>query len=569
MKFRLLFCSFLLLTCFSVSIAFARNNDPGAGPRVDSPLSQQQVTHLALLGQVWGYLKYYHPIVARGKLDMDAELFKMIPAAKTAASDEAFSTLLLNWIDGLGKVNDCGKCTADIPAGLMTENIDVIWMKDAHFSAALQDKLHYLLVNRNTEAGYYAKFDKGILSFGGDKVYQGQDRLYEDENFRLLALFRYWNIIQYFSPYKYVAGRNWNEVLYEFVPKVSGATNAIAYHKAMKELVTNLHDTHANYYVTQFFEDYQLRLPVMTSLINHELVVTYNHDDSLAALSGLKKGDVIEKVNGRSVQELIRERTWLMVGSNEAAVLRNMGYQNVLSGGPERVANLVIRRGNQHLDLPVKRYLYSEMHLTQMDSTYAKILPGNIGYINLAVLKQTQVDSAMQQLKNTSAIVIDDRAYPNSTVALLAKYLLKEETPAVWFTSPNTAYPGAFAFTKEPSKYGPSKKDKNHFLYTGKIAILVNATTQSHGEWSAMVLQAVPGSITLGSQTAGADGNVSRINFPDGHVSLLTGLGVYYPDKSPTQRVGVKVDKVVNPTAAGIAAGRDEVLEAAVKAVGG
>lgn len=559
----------LLFACCCFLPVFARPYIPAPVHSKDSTLSRQQVSQLALLGQVWGFLKYYHPEVAKGKLDWDAELFKMIPAVKNAANDEAFSNLLLQWINGLGKVNGCRNCTADVPEGAMTDNIDLAWMKDAHFSAALQEQLHYVLVNRYTDKGYYAKYEKGTLSFAGERVYQAQAGSYEDENFRLLGLFRYWNIIQYFSPNKYVIGRNWNEVLYEYVPKLSGATDATSYHRAIKELVNNVHDTHANYYVSQFYENYQLHLPVMTFLIGEELVVTYNHDDSLAAISGLKKGDVIEKVGGRPVKELIRERDWLVVGSNEAARRRNMCYLNLLSGGPERVAQLVIRRGDQHLDLSVKRYLYKEMHLTLMDSTYCKILPGNIGYINLAVLKQTQVDSAMQQLKNTSAIVFDDRTYPNSTVDLLAKYLHEEEVPAVWFAYPYMEYPGAFMLSKEPSKYGPSKKDKQHFLYKGKVAILVNSVTQSHGEWSAMVLQTTPGCITVGSQTAGADGNVSRINFPDGHISLLTGLGVYYPDKSPTQRVGVKVDKVVIPTPAGIAAGRDEVLEAAVKEVSG
>jgi C-terminal processing protease CtpA/Prc len=566
MKFKPLRVALPFFCCFLFWNSFARQTDRPAQAPVPV-LIAQQATHLALLGQVWGFLKYYHPEVAKGKFDWDAELFKILPAVKSTTSDEAFSSLLLHWIDGLGKAKDCRKCSAGVPEGLMTDNIDLAWMRDTHFSAALQEQLYHVLVNRNTESGYYAKFSKGTLSFAGDSVYHGQAGLYVDENFRLLALFRYWNIIQYFSPNKHVIGRNWNEVLYEYVPRLSGATDTTIFHRTMKELVHKVHDTHAQYYVSQFYENYQLRLPVMTFLIRGELVVTYNHDDSLAALSGLKKGDVIEKVDGHPVKELIKERAWLVNGSNEAAELRNMSYLNVIAGGPERVASLVVRRGDQRLDLSVKRYLYSEMHLTKMDSTYCKILPGNIGYINLAVLKQEQVDSAMQRLKNTSAIIFDDRTYPNGTASLLAKYLY-EERPAVWFTYPNTEYPGAFEWAKEPSSYGQSKKDKKHFLYTGKVAILVDVIAQSHGEWSAMVLQATPGSITVGSQTAGADGNVSRINFPDGHMSLLTGLGVYYPDKSPTQRVGVKVDKVVIPTPAGIAAGRDEVLEAAMREIG-
>ena len=49
---------------------------------------------------------------------------------------------------------------------------------------------------------------------------------------------------------------------------------------------------------------------------------------------------------------------------------------------------------------------------------------------------------------------------------------------------------------------------------------------------------------------------------------MISGLGVFYPDHRPTQRVGIVPDVVVRPTIEGIAAGRDEVLEAAVGVIG-
>jgi C-terminal processing protease CtpA/Prc len=39
---------------------------------------------------------------------------------------------------------------------------------------------------------------------------------------------------------------------------------------------------------------------------------------------------------------------------------------------------------------------------------------------------------------------------------------------------------------------------------------------------------------------------------------------VFYPDNHPTQRVGIRPDIEVHPTLAGIRAGRDEALEAAI-----
>ena len=48
---------------------------------------------------------------------------------------------------------------------------------------------------------------------------------------------------------------------------------------------------------------------------------------------------------------------------------------------------------------------------------------------------------------------------------------------------------------------------------------------------------------------------------------MISGIGVFYPDKTPTQQVGIIPNIEVRPTIEGIRAGRDEVLEAALRQV--
>ena len=45
---------------------------------------------------------------------------------------------------------------------------------------------------------------------------------------------------------------------------------------------------------------------------------------------------------------------------------------------------------------------------------------------------------------------------------------------------------------------------------------------------------------------------------------MISGIGIFYPDGKPTQRIGIIPDLEIKPTIAGIRAGRDEVLEAAI-----
>jgi C-terminal processing protease CtpA/Prc len=56
--------------------------------------------------------------------------------------------------------------------------------------------------------------------------------------------------------------------------------------------------------------------------------------------------------------------------------------------------------------------------------------------------------------------------------------------------------------------------------YSGKVVILVDETSMSQAEYTAMALGSVPGAIVVGSTTSGADGNVS--SFPLPGTSALT-----------------------------------------------
>jgi hypothetical protein len=50
-------------------------------------------------------------------------------------------------------------------------------------------------------------------------------------------------------------------------------------------------------------------------------------------------------------------------------------------------------------------------------------------------------------------------------------------------------------------------------------------------------------------------------------VTMISGIGVFYPDKQPTQRVGIVPNIEVKPTIAGIRDNRDEVLEEALRQI--
>src|ERR1700722_12084791 len=94
--------------------------------------SQNHLTEnqkLASLCKIWGFLKYYHPKVAKGRMNWDQALIDKIPLVKTASNAKDLNRIYDDWINSLGKVKHCRKCKNDI-ADSLKYNLDLHWIDD-------------------------------------------------------------------------------------------------------------------------------------------------------------------------------------------------------------------------------------------------------------------------------------------------------------------------------------------------------------------------------------------------------------------------------------------------------
>lgn len=157
---------------------------------------------------------------------------------------------------------------------------------------------------------------------------------------------------------------------------------------------------------------------------------------------------------------------------------------------------------------------------------------------------------------------MDVRNYPRGTMYQFAQFFNPDARPFVKFTTVASTYPGQVVWSP-PLMAGRPGGNEGH--YRGRVAILVDERTQSHAEFSVMAWRTAPQNKVIGSQTAGADGNITPLSLPGGVSTLFTGLGVYYPEGTATQRIGIVPDIEIRPTLAGLRAGRDEVLERALE----
>ncbi|MGB8953330.1 MAG: S41 family peptidase [Candidatus Aminicenantales bacterium] len=516
-----------------------------------------EVTRLAALAKVWGFLKYYHNKVAEGKINWDQVLAECIPRVKQANDKDAFNHEILMMIRAAGSQEQIQSETID------NDEVDFSWMDDASLFYPLTSALlKYIRENHKPADNYYVQKQSGA----GNTVYTNEKHIvhYPSVEYRLLALFRYWNIIYYFFPYKDVMDQDWSQVLDEFIPKVMAPEGLSQdYHLAIREMTARINDGHSFTYSNALSGFWGTNYPPFQARWIEEKTVVVKTYPVLLQGADLQVGDIITHVNGQSVEVLRQERRKYVQASNESVLQYNLCSYLFRSNRTEIVLRL--DRGSSQAEAKIPCYTWSVVNdeeTRSLPNVSYSILPGNIGYVHMGLLQYNDVANAMNLLQNTRAIVFDIRNYPNSTLYLLSEYLNPQPTDFYCAKKPDLSYPGRFYFTVG-TKAGPSADNPDY--YKGRVVILVNEMTISHAEFTTMALETAPAATVIGSQTAGADGNVSSVILPGNITTSFSGIGIFYPDRRPTQRIGIVPDIVVRPTVAGICAGRDEELERALE----
>ncbi|MFD2942648.1 S41 family peptidase [Flavobacterium notoginsengisoli] len=508
--------------------------------------------------KVWGFLKYYHPKVANGEINWDNQLLEKLPKIEKAQTKEEFSLILENWIDDLGPVKEIAPIAVSKEVKYFDKNFNLSWFNNKLFSKKLSKKLKFVEENR-------FQTDEEIGP-GYNPLKNGNyfDLKFDNQNSRILWFFMYWNLVEYYFPYKYLMDQKWDLTLENAIPLLIKAQNEEDFFNVMTKVAAKLDDSHVEFvpYKSGFFDENRRFFPARGKIIDNKIVVTQILADSLAQADDIKVGDVITKVNDKTIAALIAENRDLCAASNEA-VLLNKVVRRILNGYSDNV-NVEFLKDGKYTTKAMRWFNYHDSHRNefkkgaQKKKEKFKLLENNIGYVDMGIIKSANIPAMIEKLKQTKAIVFDMRNYPNGTYYDIANFLNAHEEKFAIYTYPDFSYPGRFKWT-EGSTCGAENKDH----YKGKVIVLLNEESLSQAEWTAMCFQTASNTTIIGSQTAGADGNVTELDFKTFH-TRYTGIGVYYPDGRETQRIGIVPDIEVKPTIKGIQEGKDEVLDRAL-----
>lgn len=527
-------------------------------------VSQENVETLYWLGKIWGFLKCYHPSVAKGNYNWDNELFRMMPKALQCKTTVERNALLSLWIRELGGFNN-GK-NKKVDSAQVNSFIDLTWLNDTlQLGNKLSEQLNEIKNVKRPDESYYIDLSRysGEVEFKNERTYEKLN--YPDVGYQLLCLFRYWNAIEYYYPYKNLLDEKWNDVLKAYIPRFMTASNELKYKQTVLSLLTHVDDPNANIMapnpiVSEFKGNNKAAIDV--SFVGDKAVVTAFPAKPDISKINLKLGDVILSIDGKSTDDVVLEKTTYTSAANKIGLLRNISFDLLRTN--DTLMHIKYMRENTIDSTVVKCYsreMLFKLKTQQKHDTCFKQLANGILYIDGRTLRTEFIEKIMPTIFKSKGVVIDLRGFPTENfVNALGDYLLPESKPYTINSKTSIQSPGLFT-------YGEKKTvgSENHVYYRGKVAILVNEQTQGISEFHAMAFRLAPKSVIIGSTTMGANGNLSEIKLPGAVRTMISTTGAYYPDGKQLQRIGVVPDLIVSPTIKGIVEQKDEQFEKAIE----
>lgn len=379
---------------------------------------------------------------------------------------------------------------------------------------------------------------EGFRADGGDRIT------------RLAAIVLLGARVAHFSERLELLERPWEDVLRGSFERVALLRDRYELRDEVFRLFTLLHDGTAQAHV-----DWDARLMFTLDRewrwIEDRLVITAVDARRTPAL---RVGDVVEAIDGRGVSDMLAELGPVSFGAT-AARSRLIGTSLLgrgLAGGSRQVQVRRIDGSEQHVKIP-----YRHVNLAPRSAALEVIteLADGVVYVDLGYASPADLLAAGARLQAARAVVLDART--GLAKGSLAGFRATLGDVGGESTRDLVGPEGRGAFVGAPAIELPER-----------IAVLVDESTTGEVEGLADALRALRGALLVGSASGAAPGGWSRFSLPGGLTLMMTEARHRYvsgqSDLAPLQP-----DIAVTPTVAGIAAGRDELLERALVALAG
>ena len=381
-----------------------------------------------------------------------------------------------------------------------------------------------------------------------------------DMEYRLLGLFRVWNVMNYYYPHIDILDVNWNDLLVLYIPKMLAGTDRHSFDLTLAALSHHLRDSNHIVIEGSFFGNEFGRNAANVELIYAQghIVVSYvPYEDSPFEI-----GDVILGVDGRDINTVTTEMLrYLSYPTPEKALAFLLVLHPPLRTDYDRLQVDVLRNGEE-LSLIANTYdaffVIEERLLRMAANAQSRLLDNNIGYIITG-----DVHELMNEFRDTDGLIIDLRQhYQRINFLEMRQFLMEEPLPFLYFAAPSQLHPGAWVDILM-NQY--IQRSPYAFIYDRPVVVLIDENTISHGEWQTMAYRVASNVTVMGPWSMGTNGDVTWVPLPSMELMWFTGAGVFTLEGGQTHRIGLEPDIRITRTIEGIREGRDEIMEAAIE----
>lgn len=372
-----------------------------------------------------------------------------------------------------------------------------------------------------------------------------------DRSTRLADVIIAWNIFEHFYPYFDVRGTDWMPVLPRSLGAAATDGGGAALHATLRRLVHELHDGHGS--ITHPSEDTSWTVPWLWERVEGKVAITQVFETCACDLA---PGDVVLAMKGEPIEQAFAGAASRSSAATEqdlsAQILRRWRQ------GPEgsRRTLTVERAGVPH-DVAVALVEPGAAPETKRPASGDEVAPG-IRYVDLDSLTGEQWSTILPVLARAKAIVFDVRGYPShiDLTTPLAHFTRTPIRSARW-NIPMPARPDRVAMPFATTDWWVHPAEP----FLGNVVFLTDGSAISAAETFMGIVEAYRLGPIVGGPTAGTNGNINPFILPDGYLLWWTGMKVLKQDGSRHHGVGILPTIPAARTLAGVAAGRDEVLE--------